>query len=238
MKKSLISYSKFLSLVLHHQPKKIGISLDKRGWVEVDKLIDASKRNSVDINFETAVDLARRFEDAGADALTFHPRAVRDGRSRPPKWHYIGLMKQAVTIPVFGNGDVFDEDDCLNILISSRCDGIAIGRIAVAKPWIFAVLVNGYPPDQNIYFKTAQEMIRLLLKYYEPLHAIQRFKKYALYFSAYFTYGHRLYSKILKAKDMRTIQIILNAFFENSPQPLARLNMNRFIEPSDREISD
>ncbi|MFO7496861.1 MAG: tRNA-dihydrouridine synthase, partial [Desulfobacterales bacterium] len=59
-----------------------------------------------------ATDLARSFENEGADALTFHPRVSPDRRSRPPKWEYIGAVKQAVHIPVFGNGDVFDCKDC------------------------------------------------------------------------------------------------------------------------------
>ena len=51
-------------------------------------------------NPQAAVVLAKYFEDAGADALTFHPRVAPDRRSRPPKWEYIGMVKQAVSIPV------------------------------------------------------------------------------------------------------------------------------------------
>ena len=85
-----------------------------------------------------SIELAKRFEDAGADALTFHPRVAPDRRARPAKWEYIGRVKQSVSIQVFGNGDVFDENDCLNMLTSTGCDGVAIGRLAMAKPCIFA----------------------------------------------------------------------------------------------------
>ena len=54
------------------------------------------------------VNFARRLEDAGVDALTFHPRVAPDRRNRPPRWEYIAMVKSAVSIPVFGNGDVFD----------------------------------------------------------------------------------------------------------------------------------
>jgi nifR3 family TIM-barrel protein len=84
-------------------------------------------------NPRTAMDMARRFQDAGADALTFHPRIAPDRRSRPPKWEYIGMVKQAVNIPVFGNGDVFDQTDCLKMLTTTGCDGVAIGRMAIAQ---------------------------------------------------------------------------------------------------------
>jgi tRNA-dihydrouridine synthase len=71
-----------------------------------------------------AIQFAKRFEDAGADALIFHPRVAPDRRSRPAKWEYIGLVKQAVRIPVFGNGDVFDRNDCLRMIQETGCDGI------------------------------------------------------------------------------------------------------------------
>ncbi|MCP4576734.1 MAG: tRNA-dihydrouridine synthase family protein, partial [Deltaproteobacteria bacterium] len=83
-----------------------------------------------------AVDMARRFEDAGVHALTFHPRVAPDRRSRPPKWGYIGKIKQAVSIPVVGNGNVFDTGACLEMLETTGCDGVAIGRMAIARPWI------------------------------------------------------------------------------------------------------
>jgi tRNA-dihydrouridine synthase B len=66
------------------------------------------------------VGLAKRFEDAGADALTFHPRVSPDRRARLPKWEYIGFVKNAVSIPVFGNGNIFDVKDCLTMMKNNR----------------------------------------------------------------------------------------------------------------------
>ncbi|MBI5894957.1 MAG: tRNA-dihydrouridine synthase family protein, partial [Desulfobacterales bacterium] len=89
------------------------------------------------------VDLARRLEDAGADALTFHPRVAPDVRTRPARWEYIALVKAAVSIPVFGNGDVFDAQDCLKMLTTTGCDGVALGRLGIARPWSFAHWAGG-----------------------------------------------------------------------------------------------
>ena len=72
-----------------------------------------------------AVRMAKRFEGAGADAVTFHPRVAPDRRARPPKWEYIGLVKQALTIPVFGNGDVFDAAACRRMMALTCCDGVS-----------------------------------------------------------------------------------------------------------------
>ncbi len=177
---------------------------------------------------EIAVHLAARFEDAGADALIFHPRVAPDRRSRPPKWAYIGLVKQAVNIPVFGNGDVFDPDDCRRMILETKCDGVAIGRMAVARPWIFAEMTDSLLPDPQMFADAALQLVGILEKHYDPVAAIKRFKRFAFYFSANFRFGHTLYSKILKAGNMKEVEIILTSFFEQPPDVAARPNMNYF----------
>jgi nifR3 family TIM-barrel protein len=177
---------------------------------------------------DIAVHLATRFEDAGADALIFHPRVAPDRRSRPPKWAYIGRVKQAVNIPVFGNGDVFDHDDCRRMIIETGCDGVAIGRMAVARPWIFAELIENLQPDPERFTDAATQLARLLENHYDPVAAIKRFKRFAFYFSANFRFGHTLYLTILKAGNMKEVVTILKRFFEQAPDVTARPNMNYF----------
>ena len=179
-------------------------------------------------NSETAVHLATRFEDAGADALIFHPRVAPDRRSRPPKWAYIGRVKQAVNIPVFGNGDVFDRDDCRRMIIETGCDGVAIGRMAVARPWIFAELTENLQQDPEMFADAAIQLVRLLNIHYDPVAAIKRFKRFAFYFSANFRFGHTLYSTILKAGNMKEVDTMLKRYFEQAPDVTARPNMNYF----------
>ena len=177
---------------------------------------------------QVAVDLAKRFEDAGADALTFHPRVAPDRRSRPPKWEYIGMVKQTVSIPVFGNGNVFDQRDCWNMLQTTACDGVAIGRMAIARPWLFAVWSDGLQVDSGIYFETASSLAKLMLKHFDPAKALRRFKKFAFYFSANFKYGHTLFTRIQNAHDMPEVETVLLSFFETPAETLSRPNMNFF----------
>ncbi len=176
-----------------------------------------------------AVDLARRLEAAGADALTFHPRVAPDRRARPPKWEYIGQVKAAVTIPVFGNGNVFSHEDCRRMLERTGCDGVAIGRMAVANPWIFASLSEGLIPGPDIHFDSAIAMAKLLAKHFDPRRALGRFKKFALYFSANFRYGHTFYTNIRNAKEMAEVENILCKFFETPPELGTTPNMNFFV---------
>ena len=175
-----------------------------------------------------AVDLARRFEAAGADALTFHPRVAPDRRSRPPRWDYIGLVKQAVSIPVFGNGNVFSRADCIKMLSMTGCDGIALGRMAVARPWVFSEWANGVSVGPSIYGSTALRLTDLLPLYFDEVQAVRRFKKFALYFAANFRFGHTLYIRIFNASDMEAIRSILRSFFQTPPDLTMRPNMNLF----------
>ena len=175
-----------------------------------------------------AVQLAKRFENAGADALTFHPRVAPDRRSRPPKWAYIGLVKQAVSIPVFGNGDIFDRNDCIRMIKETGCDGIALGRMAIARPWIFAEFLDSLQTSPEIFLGAATQLVELLKIHYDPVRAIKRFRRFSFYFCANFRFGHALYTRILNAADMTEVDTIIRRFFEQPPDIQTRPNMNFF----------
>jgi nifR3 family TIM-barrel protein len=175
---------------------------------------------------EAAVDLALRFEAAGADAVTFHPRVAPDRRARPAKWEYIGRVKQALRIPVFGNGDVFDADRCLRMISQTGCDGVSLGRIAVARPWVFAEWTNGFRPAPDIFEKTANRLLELTAGHFEEKSAVQRFRKFGHYFAANFRFGHTLYSQVQKASSLQEIKTALDGFFDLSPEVAATPNMN------------
>ena len=176
-----------------------------------------------------AVDLARRFASAGADALTFHPRVAPDRRSRPPRWDYIRQVKAAVDIPVFGNGDVFDEADCLRMLQTTGCDGVAIGRMAIAQPWLMARMAGTPLPERDLYRHTAMTLLALMKQHFDAKRALRRYQKFALYFAANFKFAHSLYNRINNAPDLETVGVELNTFFDRNPEKVRRPNMNFFL---------
>lgn len=174
------------------------------------------------------VELARRFADAGADALTFHPRVAPDRRNRPAKWDYIRQVKAAVTIPVFGNGDVFSAADCLRLLETTGCDGVAVGRMAITQPWLFAHWVLEQAPGETVYAETPLEMARLIEHYFEPAKALRRYKKFLNYYAANFRFGHTLYSKTANVRSMGDALTAVENFFARPPERLIQPNLMRF----------
>jgi nifR3 family TIM-barrel protein len=178
---------------------------------------------------EYAASLAKRFEDAGADALTFHPRTAPDRRTRPPRWEYIACVKEAVSIPVSGNGDVFSPEDCLRMLTQTGCDAVSIGRMAAAKPWIFAQWAELRDFGPEIYRQCAHRLLERLTHYYGPDTALRRFYKFSGYFSANFTYGHHLHALLSRCRSVMETQHALDCFFETHPQIASTPHISRLL---------
>ena len=122
------------------------------------------------------LEVARVAEDAGADAITIHPRTAKQGFSGSADWPLIARVKEAVNIPVIGNGDVTRPEDVGKMRKLTQCDGVMIGRGAMGNPWIFKQarqLTKGQP----LYSPTPQERLdvvrRHLELYEESLHGRQ-----------------------------------------------------------------
>lgn len=85
-----------------------------------------------------APELAKRLEDAGAAAIAVHGRTRNQFYSGHADWSVISKVKQAVKIPVIGNGDVFSGEDAMRMISETGCDFVMIARGALGNPWIFA----------------------------------------------------------------------------------------------------
>jgi tRNA-dihydrouridine synthase len=83
------------------------------------------------------VELARIAEGCGLGAVALHARTREQGYSGNARWEWIASVKQAVKIPVIGNGDIRSPEDACAIVAQTGCDAVMIGRMAPANPWIF-----------------------------------------------------------------------------------------------------
>lgn len=87
-------------------------------------------------------EIAGIIEDCGADAVTVHPRFVKQGFSGHADWRIIKEIKEKLSIPVIGNGDVFKPELALQMRAETACDGVMIGRGALGNPWIFRQILD------------------------------------------------------------------------------------------------
>ena len=91
---------------------------------------------------ETAAEVAKVLEDAGASAITVHGRTREQFYSGEANWDCIRRVKEAVSIPVIGNGDVRSANDALRMIRETGCDGVMVARAARGNPWIFRELAE------------------------------------------------------------------------------------------------
>ena len=103
----------------------------------VDLPVTVKIRKGWDENSVNAVEVAKYCEDAGVDAICVHGRTRTQMYEPPADWDIIRQVKEAVKIPVIGNGDIFEPQDAKRMLEETGCDGLMVGRGARGNPWIF-----------------------------------------------------------------------------------------------------
>lgn len=132
-----------------------------------------------------AVEIARAVEAAGVSSVAVHGRTRQQFYEGKADWSIIADVKQAVKVPVFGNGDIFTVADGLRMLEQTGCDGLMIGRGADGNPWLFTALAAALrgeplpqPPSLKERLAQASEHLAMLIAYKNEVVAVKEMRRH------------------------------------------------------------
>ena len=157
----------------------------------IKKPVTVKIRKGFDEDSVNAVEIARIAEDCGVAAIAVHGRTRQQYYSGKADWDIIRQVKEAVRIPVIGNGDVVDGASAKALLEQTGCDGIMIGRAAQGNPWIFREVlqylesgIENDPPTNAEKKEIILRHARLQLEYKGEYTAVRELRKHLSWYTA------------------------------------------------------
>ena len=178
-------------------------------------------RSGWDENHINAVEVAKAIEEAGALAIAIHARTRSQGYSGKANWDIIKQVKEAVSIPVIGNGDVISVEDFKNMMDYTGCDAVMIGRGCIGNPWLINDCVNYYnnKPIKEVSIKDKIDMIKrhltLLIEDTNEKVAILEMRTHLMYYFKHLPNNKSYKVRLCQAKSKGEIFTILDDYLSN-----------------------
>ncbi len=202
-------------------------------------------RKGIDDDLLTFLDAGRIGEGEGAKAVALHARTAAQLYSGEADWAAIATLKEHVrTIPVLGNGDVFECWDGLRMLRQTGCDGIVVGRGCLGRPWLFgelcAVLTGEappMPPDLGGVLDTLREHARLLVEFFGEKNGMLQIRKFTGWYLKGFPGTKRLMVPLHLVKTFAELAELVATLPRDVAYPEVALRARRCKDGKTQQVS-
>jgi nifR3 family TIM-barrel protein len=170
------------------------------------------------------IEAAQRAVRAGAAAITLHARTGASGYATPANWEFIKQLKEAVGVPVIGNGDIRNAPDAEAMLRQTGCDGVMIGRAALGRPWLFGQIVTyrktGQPPPEPLLEEKFDVLLWHLaeeMKLHGDKRGLLRMRRHMAWYVRGLPAANRLRPELFAAADYQAVIGVLQAYRRQHP---------------------
>ena len=192
-------------------------------------------RIGTDDDHPTFLDAGRIGEGEGCVAVALHARTAAQLYDGEARWDAIAELKDAIrSVPVLGNGDIWEAHDALRMMRTTGCDGVIVGRGCLGRPWLFRELADVFdgrtpaaPPALGEIGKIMRAHATLLSQYLDESRALRAFRKHATWYTKGFHGSTRLRAKLTQVETLRELDGVIEEFDPAEPFPRTALRVPR-----------
>jgi nifR3 family TIM-barrel protein len=190
--------------------------------------VTVKMRIGIDDERHTYLDAARRAADAGVAAVSLHARTAAQRYSGEADWSAIARLRDALPaeLPVLGNGDIFCADDALQMVATTGCDGVVVGRGCLGRPWLFGDLEAAFagqplptPPDLGRVMATMRRHAELLCAHMGDYKGIRDMRKHIAWYLKGFPVGPEVRRRLGMVESLDELAELLGELDPGIPFP-------------------